>query len=71
MFDYLQDRETGSFIYACTRVTDMNADRSVFDRLFQWIIEAEATGNSMMKERYDQMVREELPEEEFRFFFLL
>ena len=34
---------------------------------YYWIsIAAEATGNSMMKERYDQMAREELPEEEYQ-----
>ena len=29
-------------------------------------IAAEATGNSMMKDRYNQMAREELPEEEYQ-----
>ena len=34
---------------------------------YYWIsIAAEATGNSMMKERYDQMARDELPEEEYQ-----
>ena len=34
---------------------------------YYWIsIAAEATGNSMMKDRYDQMAREELPEEEYQ-----
>ena len=33
---------------------------------YYWIfIAAEATGNSMMKDRYDQMARDELPEEEY------
>ena len=33
---------------------------------YYWIsIAAEATGNSMMKDRYDQMAKEELPEEEY------
>ena len=34
---------------------------------YYWIsIAAEATGNSMMKDRYDQMAREELAEEEYQ-----
>ena len=34
---------------------------------YYWIsIAAEATGNSMMKDRYEQMAREELPEEEYQ-----
>ena len=34
---------------------------------YYWIsIAAEATGNSMMKDRYDQMARDELPEEEYQ-----
>ena len=34
---------------------------------YYWIsIAAEATGNSMMKERYDQMARDELSEEEYQ-----
>ena len=33
---------------------------------YYWIsIAAEATGNSMMKDRYNQMAKEELPEEEY------
>ena len=35
--------------------------------MYYWIsIAAEATGNSMMKDRYDQMTRDELPEEEYQ-----
>ena len=34
---------------------------------YYWIdIAAEATGNSMMRDRYDQMAREELAEEEYQ-----
>ena len=34
---------------------------------YYWIsIASEATGNSMMKDRYDQMARDELPEEEYQ-----
>ena len=34
---------------------------------YYWIsIAAEATGNSMMKDRYNQMARDELPEEEYQ-----
>ena len=34
---------------------------------YYWIsIAAEATGNSMMKDWYDQMARDELPEEEYQ-----
>ena len=34
-------------------------------RIIGYPLLLKATGNSMMKERYDQMARDELPEEEY------
>ena len=44
-----------------------NSSRIRIQDAYYWItVAAEVPGNSMMKERYDQMAREELPEEEYQ-----